>query len=320
MGIVKLRPSFKDYLWGGQKLKESYGKETDLKILAESWEVSTHPDGPSYVVDKGDNNETLMDFLLKKEGNPYGEKNAGNNELPVLIKFIDALSNLSIQVHPNDEYSQKHENDNGKTEMWYILEAEPNSKIYYGTKKELSKEEFKQSIEDNTILEKLEHVEVKKGDVIFVEAGTIHAIGAGIVLCEIQQNSNITYRIFDFNRKDVDGNLRELHVDKSLQVSNLSPLNTDFKAQGETIKYDQHSRQLLVTCPYFTTNKIDVDGEFNLNVSQDSFKAVIVIEGKLAFTYKGDTVNLVKGESAFIDAGTENVTVSGIGTYLAVTI
>lgn len=320
MGIVKLRPSFKDYLWGGQKLKESYGKETDLEILAESWEVSTHPDGPSYVVDKGDENETLMDYLLKKERNPYGEKNIGDKELPVLIKFIDALSNLSIQVHPNDEYSQKYENDNGKTEMWYILEAEPNSKIYYGTKKELSKEEFKQSIENNTILEKLEHVEVKKGDVIFVEAGTIHAIGAGIVLCEIQQNSNITYRIFDFNRKDADGNLRELHVNKALEVSNLSPLNTDFKAQGKTIKYDQHSRQLLVTCPYFTTSKIDVDGEFNLNVSQDSFKAVIVIEGELAFTYEGDTVNLVKGESAFVDAGTENVTVSGKGTYLAVTV
>ncbi len=320
MNILKLKPAFKDYLWGGQILKEKYGKDTNLAILAESWEVSGHPDGPSTILNKEYAGMTLSEYLDQKDNKPLGKLNLDLNELPVLVKFIDAFSDLSIQVHPNDEYSLKHEGDNGKTEMWYILEAKPGSKIYYGTKKAMSKSEFKQSIDNDTILEKLNHVEVKKGDVIFVEAGTIHAIGAGIVICEIQQNSNITYRLYDFNRKDAQGNLRELHVDKAIAVSTLTPLSTDFKAQGQEIKYKNHTRQLLVTCPYFTTYKIEVCGEFDLNVSPDHFKAIVVISGEVSLETQKEKINLTKGESCFIDAGTSDIKVSGSGVYLTITL
>ncbi|MDN6731485.1 MAG: class I mannose-6-phosphate isomerase, partial [Atopostipes suicloacalis] len=194
MTIHQLKPSFKDYLWGGQKLKEDYGKDTDLNPLAESWEVSTHPDGPSYILGGEHDGLTLDDYIKEKGKEVLGERGSKFDRFPVLIKFIDALKDLSIQVHPDDEYGLKHENEYGKTEMWYILEANPGSKIYYGTNQEISKEDFRKAIENQEVLEKLKHVEVFPGDVIFVEAGTIHAIGEGIVLCEVQQNSNTTYR------------------------------------------------------------------------------------------------------------------------------
>lgn len=320
MSVNKLRPSFKDYLWGGQKLKEDYGKETDLKPLAESWEVSTHADGPSYILGGEYDGLTLEEYLKEKADKPLGTKGRTFDRFPVLVKFIDALQELSIQVHPDDEYGLEHENEYGKTEMWYILEADPGAKIYYGTKETITKEEFEASINNQTVLEKLNHVEVEKGDVIFVEAGTIHAIGRGIVLCEVQQNSNTTYRVYDYHRKDADGNLRDLHVEKALDVSTLTPLNTDFEAAGEVEAYEDHTKQLLATCEYFTTHKIDVDGAFSHDVSDESFEAVIVIEGSVRIKADDDEVTLNKGESAFIDAGSQDLEVSGQGSYLSVSV
>lgn len=320
MTINKLRPSFKDYLWGGQKLKENYGKETDLKPLAESWEVSTHADGPSYILGGAYDGLTLEDYLNKKNKEPLGTKGQTFDRFPVLVKFIDALQELSIQVHPDDEYGLKHENEYGKTEMWYILEAEPGAKIYYGTKESITKEEFSASINNQTVLDKLNHVEVEKGDVIFVEAGTIHAIGRGIVLCEVQQNSNTTYRVYDYHRKDADGNLRELHVEKALDVSTLTPLNTDFEAAGELEEYENHKKQLLASSEYFTTSKVDVAGAFTHHVSEESFEAIILIEGSISIEADDQLLNLEKGESAFIDAGSQNIKISGDGSYLSVRV
>lgn len=320
MSINKLRPSFKDYLWGGQKLKKDYGKKTELKPLAESWEVSTHADGPSYIQGGEYDGLTLAEYLEKKDNEPLGTKGQTFDRFPVLVKFIDALEELSIQVHPDDEYGLEHENEYGKTEMWYILEAEPGAKIYYGTNEAMTKDEFAASINNQTVLDKLNHVEVEKGDVIFVEAGTIHAIGRGIVLCEVQQNSNTTYRVYDYHRKDADGNLRDLHVEKALDVSTLTPLNTDFKATGDVEDYENHTTQLLATCEYFTTSKVDVSGAFTHNVSDDSFEAVIVIEGSVSIEADGQVLELEKGESAFIDAGSQNLKISGKGSYLSVTV
>lgn len=320
MSIIKLQPSFKDYLWGGQKLLEDYNKVTDMKPLAESWEVSTHPDGPSYVVNGEYKGLTLNKYLEKKDKAPLGSNGKKFDVFPVLVKFIDALEGLSIQVHPNDEYGLKHEGENGKTEMWYVLDAKPGSTIYYGTNKELSREEFKASIDDQSVLNNLEEVEVFPGDVIFVEAGTIHAIGAGIVICEIQQNSNTTYRVYDFHRKDDQGNLRDLHVDKALDVSNLSPLNTEFKAQGEIEEFENYSKQLLVTCPYFTTYKYTIEGLMTHDVSKDSFEAIVVIDGKLEIKDSDGSIELLKGESAFIDADSKNIEFSGAATFLAVSV
>lgn len=320
MAINQLSPSYKDYLWGGQKLKEDYGKNTDLKPLAESWEVSTHADGPSYLVGGKYDGLTLEAYLNEKDQKPLGSNGQKFDRFPVLIKFIDALQDLSIQVHPDDEYGLEHENEYGKTEMWYILEAEPGAKIYYGTNKDLTKDEFKASIDDQTVLDNLNHVEVHKGDVIFVEAGTIHAIGAGIVICEIQQNSNTTYRVYDFHRKDADGNLRDLHVDKALDVSTLTPLNSDFKPQGNLEEYENYTKQMLATSDYFKTTRFEVDGSFTDHVDNESFKSIIVTEGAITLRDNETLVDLQKGQSAFIDAGSGDVEVSGQGTYLAVSV
>lgn len=320
MAINKLKPSFKDYLWGGQKLKEDYGKETDLKPLAESWEVSTHADGPSYILGGEYDGLTLEEYLKEKNNAPLGKRGQTFDRFPVLVKFIDALEELSIQVHPDDEYGLEHENEYGKTEMWYILEAESGAKIYYGTNEEITKEEFAESIINQTVLDKLNHVEVEKGDVIFVEAGTIHAIGRGIVLCEVQQNSNTTYRVYDYHRKDADGKLRDLHVDKALDVSTLTPLNTDFKPAGELKKHENHTTQLLASCEYFTTSKVDVNGAFTHDVSDESFEAVIVIEGSMSIEAEDKVLELKKGESAFVDAGTHNIKIDGRGSYLSVRV
>lgn len=318
MAIHQLKPSFKDYLWGGQKLKEDYGKDTDLNPLAESWEVSTHPDGPSYILGGEHDGLTLDDYIKEKGKEVLGERGSKFDRFPVLIKFIDALKDLSIQVHPDDEYGLKHENEYGKTEMWYILEANPGSKIYYGTNQEISKEDFRKAIENQEVLEKLKHVEVFPGDVIFVEAGTIHAIGEGIVLCEVQQNSNTTYRVYDYHRKDADGNLRDLHVDKALDVSNLSPLNSEFEAAGDWEDGENHRKQLLASSSHFVTSKVEVDGAFSYDLSNESFEAIIVIDGSVRIEEDNQVVELEKGQTAFIDANSQGIQISGKGTYLSV--
>lgn len=320
MAINKLTPSFKDYLWGGQKLKEDYGKDTNLNPLAESWEVSTHPDGPSYILDGDYDGLTLEEYLERKDKKPLGTNGQKFDRFPVLVKFIDALQELSIQVHPNDEYGLKYEEEYGKTEMWYILEAEPGAKIYYGTNEKITKNEFKASIDNQTVLDKLNHVEVDKGDVVFVESGTIHAIGRGIVLCEVQQNSNITYRVYDYHRKDTDGNLRDLHVDRALDVSTLTPLSTDFKPQGDLEEHENHTKQLLVSSSHFITTKVELDGTFIHHVSKESFESIIVIDGSITIKENNNLISLKKGNSAFIDAGSKDIEISGHGTYLAVTV
>lgn len=320
MSIIKLNPSFKDYLWGGELLKSEYHKKTDMSPVAESWEVSTHPDGPSVVATGEYAGKTLNEYLELKGKQVLGIKGSAFDRFPILIKFIDAKKDLSIQVHPDDEYGLKHENEYGKTEMWIILEAQPDSKLYYGVKDSMTREEFAKSIHEDTILDKLKTVSVKKGDVIFVEAGTIHAIGAGIVICEIQQNSNTTYRVHDFNRKDANGSLRELHIQQSIDVSKLEPLDASFKPQGELISTPIGTSQLFATCKYFTTVGYTIDGDESFSVSEDSFNALIVLEGNIRLEQGNDILDLTKGDSVFIDADTENIKISGKANYIRVNV
>lgn len=320
MAVIKLVPAFKDYLWGGNKLVRDYNKKSDLEILAESWEVSSHPDGIS-IVDNGTfEGKTLVEYIASKGKKVLGKKGQTFDFFPILIKFIDAKQDLSIQVHPSDEYALEHEGQYGKTEMWYILEAEPGASVYYGTKNEISKDEYKDAIENNTILDVLNKVPVTKGDVIFVEAGTIHAIGAGIVICEIQQNSNVTYRVYDFDRKDVNGNTRELHIDKAVEVSTLVPLDTSFKAQGDRVDHDSYSQTLLVSHDLFKTELISLNGSLSFDVDDQSFVALICIEGELEIKQGHDDIKLIKGESVFIDAETDDVQISGEGDLLRVSV
>lgn len=320
MAVIKLSPAFKDYLWGGTRLKEIYQKQTDLEIVAESWEVSTHPDGPSYVVSGVDEGKTLTEYIKYYGTQILGTDAQDFNFFPILVKFIDAKKDLSIQVHPNDEYGLKHEGEYGKTEMWYIVEAEPDSAIYYGTKNRINRDDFVRAIETNTVLDVLNRVPVKKGDVIFVEAGTIHAIGAGIMICEIQQNSNTTYRVYDYNRKDACGNLRQLHLKQALDVSNLRPLDTQFKPQGTLETHSNYQKQLLVSCPYFKTTKINLSGSRNHKVGPESFEAWVVLEGSIDVTHNHQTVKLLAGETLFLEANTDAIHLSGSATFLSITV
>ncbi|AZK43905.1 class I mannose-6-phosphate isomerase [Erysipelothrix piscisicarius] len=320
MAVIKLSPAFKDYLWGGTRLKKMYQKQTDLDIVVESWEVSTHPDGPSYVVSGVDSGKTLAEYIKYYGTQILGTHAQDFNFFPILVKFIDAKEDLSIQVHPNDEYGLKHEGEYGKTEMWYIVEADPDSAIYYGTKHLMSRDHFAQAIEANTVLDVLNRVTVKKGDVIFVEAGTIHAIGAGIVICEIQQNPNTTYRVYDYNRKDVYGNLRPLHLKQALDVSNLKPLDTDFKPQGDLEVHNNYQKQCLVSCPYFQTSKMNLSGAFEYVVGPESFEAWVVLEGAMDVIHQEQKLSLLPGETLFLEANTKDIHISGTATCLSISV
>ena len=310
--MIKLSPAFKDYLWGGTKLKEKFGKESDLDIVAESWELSAHPDGRSKVVRNSDDMADMyFDELTAKAGKEIlGWKCRYMSDFPILIKFIDAKNPLSIQVHPNDDYALMYEDEYGKNEMWYILEAEEGAGIYCGFNRETSKEEVIKKIEDNTILEILNRVPAKKGDVFFIKAGTVHAIGAGIMICEIQQSSNCTYRLYDYDRKDKFGNKRELHIDKALDVLNFS------KYEGQNIKDSEKNvngniEKRLACCKYFNCVGYTVKKKMEIEISEKSFKSLICVDGFGKIRMEGEEIEFKKGDSIFIAAGKKKAYVDG---------
>ena len=241
-----LRPSGKDYLWGGSRLNDEFEKNIDLQPLAETWECSTHPDGPSYVVDGEFDGKELAE-VLKAHPEYLGERHKGECILPILIKFIDAKKDLSVQVHPTDEYAKDKENGQfGKTEMWYVLDAGRDAKLVYGLKQNCTKEEIRKAISDGTVMRYLQKVPIHKDDLFFIRAGTIHAIGAGALVAEIQENSNLTYRLYDYDRIGKDGKKRELHIDKALDVANLHS-SAEPKQPLRVLKYQQGVASELLT-------------------------------------------------------------------------
>ena len=220
MDILKLSPIFKDYIWGGTRLRDDFKMETDIDPVAEGWMLACHKDGMN-TVDGGKYDKKTLQEVIDIEGS---EKVLGKNSkkfdyFPVLIKIIDAKNNLSIQVHPDDEYAKRVEHEFGKTEIWYVLDADNDAQLIYGFKNKISKEDFRKAIENNTLPEVLNSVKVQKGDLFFIEAGTVHAIGKGTLIAEIQQNSNSTYRVYDYGRLGKDGKPRELHIDKAVDVT-----------------------------------------------------------------------------------------------------
>ncbi len=313
MALLKLRPSYKDYLCGGHRLVEKYNKEFDGDILAESWELSCHPDGPSYIVNGSYAGKTLQEYIDLE-----GKKVLGNNcqkfeEFPILAKFIDAKDNLSIQVHPDNEYALKNEGQYGKTEMWYIMDCEEGAFLYYGFKKEVSKEEFEERIKTDTLLEVLNAVPVHKGDVLFIEAGTIHAIGKGIVIAEIQQNSNVTYRVYDFGRVGKDGKKRELHIDKAVEVTNRVPISRKNTCYPH-----------IASCDYFTVDCLNMDGKLMSSmkgsVGEESFASILIMEGEGTISCGGETIPYRKGDSFFMSAGSGEYEISGECEVLITTV
>lgn len=304
---VKMIPAFKDYLWGGRRLIDNYNKNCNMDKAAESWELSTHPDGESVVAEGKYENMKLSEYISANSG-CIGDRAEKFDNFPILIKLIDAYDNLSVQVHPDDEYALKIEKEYGKTEMWYILECDEGATLYYGVNRELTADELKHRIENNTVLEVLNKVHVKKGDVFFIEAGTIHAIGKGIVICEIQQNSNTTYRIYDYNRRDKAGKPRELHIEKALQVTKLSP-QTAFLP-------DENDKNLLAKCKYFTVYSYNVNGCEKVKTDCGSFRALTVTDGNITLNLNDNMIAMKKGDTVFVPAQDGVMNFTGLGTVI----
>ncbi len=313
MSILKLKPSCKDYLWGGSRLVEEYGKEYDGEVLAETWELSCHPDGPSVIRNGKYTGRTLSEYIEREGKDVLGTHCRRFRDFPILTKFIDAKDNLSIQVHPDNRYALKNEGQYGKTEMWYVMDAGKEAFLYYGFKKEISREEFARRIQEDTLLEVLNAVPVQKGDVLFIESGTIHAIGKNILIAEIQQNSNVTYRVYDYGRVGKDGKKRDLHIEKALAVTNRIP-----------IVKDNSSYPHVADCDYFTVDKLNLDGkvmrELTGEVSEESFASILMLDGEGIIENEGETLGYKKGDSFLLSAGSGKYTIKGTCDALITTI
>ena len=313
MSILKLKPSCKDYLWGGHRLVDEYGKEYDGDVLAETWELSCHPDGPSTIVNGPWAGKTLPQYIEEAGSQVLGTNCRRFRDFPILIKFIDAKQSLSIQVHPDNRYALKNEGQYGKTEMWYVVDAGKDAFLYFGFEKEISKEEFEQRIKEDTLLEVLHKTPVQKGDVLFIKSGTIHAIGSDILIAEIQQNSNVTYRVYDYGRVGKDGKKRELHVDKALAVTRREPVKRESAAYPH-----------VADCDYFTVDKLNLDGavmkQISGTVTEASFASILFLDGCGTISCQGETLSFKKGESFFLPAGSGSYTVEGTCDALVTTI
>lgn len=301
MYIMKLKPALKDNIWGGTKLKNDYDFKTDLKIIAEAWTLSCHKDGEN-IIENGEFKGSSFTDYINAHKTVLGKKAEKYDDFPILIKLIDAKNDLSIQVHPNDEYAKKYENEFGKTEMWYVVDAEKDAKLIYGFKEKISKEDFKNAIENNTLLDVLNIVNVKQGDVFFIEAGTVHAIGKGVFIAEIQQNSNSTYRVYDYNRLGNDGKPRELHIQKALNTAITEPPKSKTTAESQPEKTENATKQLLKQCDLFTVYSYKIDGKINLFADENSFINILVIDGN----GKIDDMEFKKGDSFFIPSSFGN--------------
>ena len=306
---LKLTPPLKHYLWGGDKLKTQFNIKTDKDIVAESWVLSCHKDGENIIENGRYAGKTLSSYIKAVGTDILGTNCKDKSCFPVLIKLIDARDNLSLQVHPDDEYSYKNEGEPGKTEMWYIIDCEEDAEIIYGFKNKISKNEFESRIENNTLINFVNKVKVKKGDVFFIKSGTLHAIGKGIVLAEVQQNSNTTYRVYDYERVDSDGKQRPLHIEKAIDVIDLLP-SILYPAE-QFIQYDDYKTRQLASCEYFKTYLYSVDTSCDIIADSKSFNSIVVLEENPVMIYNEGSLPLKKGNSVFIPATFGKYTISG---------
>ena len=299
--IYKLTPATKDNIWGGNKLR-GYGKESEKDRIAESWELSFTDGGEAKISDGRE-----MSAAFPRD--TWGTSCERFHAFPVLTKFIDAQDKLSVQVHPSDTYALENEGQFGKTEMWYVVEADEGAGLYMGLERECDPDEFAASVADGSVEKLLSFKEVKRGDVYFIPSGTIHAIGAGVVIFEIQQNSTLTYRLYDYMRRDKDGNLRELHVDKAMKVSLL-------ESYKESV-FDKNDESLIGTCEYFETRKYKLNlSKMSFNVGEDSFLSITCVGGN----GKIEDEKISLGDTFFIPAGAGEITVEGELEIIAVTL
>lgn len=311
---LKFQPLLKSTIWGGEKIIPFKNLDLQQEKVGESWEISGVPGDESVVANGADAGKNLQQMMDEYKGALVGEENYKrfNGQFPLLIKFIDAQDDLSIQVHPDDELAEKRHNSRGKTEMWYVIDnAEGKAHLRSGLSQQITPEQYAAMIADNTITDALKEYAVQPGDVYYLPAGRIHSIGAGCFIAEIQETSNITYRIYDFNRKDKNGNTRELHTELSKDAIDYS-VEADYRT-NYTPKKDEPVE--LVSCPYFTTTVYDLTEPMSLDYSElDSFVIYICMEGKATVTdNEGNTVPMQAGESILFPATTKGLEVSPEG-------
>lgn len=319
---LKFKPLYKDYIWGGRNLTK-LGKLLPQGNVAESWELSCHPDGQS-IISNGCYMDMSLYELIKKAGTDVvgkGLPSSAIERFPLLIKFIDANDRLSVQVHPEDAYAKIHENGElGKNEMWYILSAKEDAKLVYGITPGTSKESFEKAVNEGRINECLKYVPVKAGDFLNIPAGLVHAIGEGIVLAEVQQNSNTTYRVYDYDRVDKNGNKRPLHVEKALDVIDFSGAQASEKAEGIRYSEDSYEINIKIANTYFAIEHIRLSGQLQEYADGSKFCIYIFTEGSGRIQYEEDSIEVRLGETVLIPAALGKYTVEGnlsaIKTYV----
>ncbi|SDR08679.1 type I phosphomannose isomerase catalytic subunit [Flagellimonas zhangzhouensis] len=312
---LQFTPILKERLWGGTKLKDVLGKPIESDITGESWELSGVK-GDISVVSNGELYGTSLQELMDERGEELLGKSVVErfgSEFPILIKFIDAKQDLSIQLHPNDALAKERHDSFGKTEMWYIMDADPGAQLIVGFNKEVEKEEYVKSIEAGTLTNLMNYEEVTEGDTFFINTGKIHAIGAGVLLAEIQQTSDITYRVFDFNRKDKEGNLRELHTELAIDAIDYEKKD-DFKVN---YPHEMDTVNSMVDCPYFRTNFLELTQPLHQDLSKrDSFTIYMCVGGEAKITNDWGTTNIEKGQTLLISASSTYVDVDTNGAKL----
>lgn len=305
-----LKAPIKDYLWGGTRLIDEFGFKTDKEKAAEAWVLSCHKDGNSIVKNGEHAGKTLQEVLDVWGKEVLGAKAAGFTYFPILIKLIDAKDRLSVQVHPDDEYALAHEGEYGKTEMWYVVDCDEGAQLIYGFNQDISQGEFLERINNNNLSPVCNYVPVKKGDVFFIEAGTMHAIGKGILIAEVQQNSNTTYRVSDYGRLGADGKPRQLHIKQAVEVTKTEVPAMSYGNVGDVTLYPFGTVRELAKCDYFTAELINLDGNVGV-YDNESFISLLVTEGEVLLSYTGGMMSLKKGDSVFVPA---TLKVSLIGT------
>jgi mannose-6-phosphate isomerase len=313
--LYKFEPLLKQTLWGGDKIIPLKRLNTKMEQVGESWEISGVKDFETIVANGPDKGKSLNQLVQEKKDQLIGKENYERfgDEFPLLVKFIDAHQDLSIQVHPSDEVAHRQGKSHGKTEMWYALPSTPGAMLYNGLKQQITPEQYKQMVENDTITDALARYEVHEGDVFFIPAGRIHTIGAGCFVAEIQQTSDVTYRIYDFKRKDKNGNYRELHTQLAAESIDYTVLD-NYRTEYEPLKNEGVQ---VVTCPYFTTAVYDLTEPMTLDYSElDSFVILIAVKGEGRLICNGEEMPFQMGDTVLLPATTNEVRVEGEVKFL----
>ena len=298
---LKLQPCYKEYLWGGTRLKTEYNKADAPDVTAESWELADHRDGAS-VVAEGQYKGCTLSQLSEQNKTAFWGTDCKREVFPVMVKLIDAQKKLSIQVHPSDITAHAAFGEQGKAEMWYIVDCEPHAGIYYGFSRRITSDEFLRRAQDGSICEVLNWVPVSKGDVFYIMPGTIHAIGAGIVIAEIQQNSNTTFRVYDYQRKGADGKTRPLHLKRAAEVINFEPIIPEECKINSGAEFADFSMREMFSCHYFRAYRVDVHRRIELKCDGCSFQHILCVEGSGQILHEDKQYPILRGQSYFMPA------------------